>query len=58
MPDGEGYLLRPVGAQMCRYESLLDGSIDLFDIARMNDWLDVENENRARVAEWVDKNGR
>ena len=58
MSDGEGWLLRPVARQMCRYESLKDGTLDLFDIARMNEMLDVDDENRARVAEWVNKNGR
>lgn len=58
MPDGEGWLMRPVARQMCRYESLLDGTLSLFDLARMNDFLDIEDENRARVAEWVEKNGR
>lgn len=36
---------------MCNYESLLDGSIDLVDIARMNDELDVKAENIWRVNE-------
>lgn len=58
MPDGEGWLLRPVTRGLCRYESLKDGTLDLFDMARMNDMLDVDDENRARVGEWVNKNGR
>lgn len=31
---------------MCRYESLKDGSLDLADIALMNDALDVVAENQ------------
>lgn len=58
MSDGEGWLLRPVLRGMCKYESLKDGMLDLHDLARMNEMLDVEDENRARVAEWVEKNGR
>jgi len=42
------WLLRPVGRAMCRYESLLDGTLDIEDIARMNDYLDVQDEN-----EWL-----
>jgi len=31
---------------MCRYESLIDGTVDLSDVALMNDALDVIDENR------------
>lgn len=31
---------------MCRYESLKDGTVDLADIALMNDALDVVAENQ------------
>lgn len=58
MPDGEGWLLRPVLRGMCRYESLTNGALDLVDIARMNDMLDIDDENRARAADWVNANGR
>lgn len=47
MPDGTDFLAGPVRAGMVRYESLLDGSVDLADIARMNDWLAVAADNRA-----------
>ncbi len=43
------WALRPVRKGMCRYESLLDGTLDLVDIARMNDYLDVVEENEARA---------
>lgn len=43
--------MRPVARGMCRYESLLDGTIDLSDLALMNDFLDVEAENTARQYE-------
>lgn len=44
--------MRPVLEGMCRYESLKDCTLDLEDIAKMNDILDVraENENRYRKA--------
>lgn len=45
MPDGLDWLLRPVVKQMCLFESLKDGKIDLADIATMNDCLDVIAEN-------------
>jgi hypothetical protein len=51
MTDDEDELLRPVGAGMCRYESLLDGTLDLNDIERMNEYLDMRAENQARYEE-------
>lgn len=52
MSDGEDWLLRPVIDGLCQYESLKDGTLNLEDIARMNDALDVraENEKRYRKA--------
>lgn len=55
MSNGEDWLLRPVGRQMCRYESLLDGSLTLDDIATMNEYLDVVDENQWRVHEALRK---
>lgn len=40
------WLLRPVVKNMCHYESLKDGTLDLADIALMNDALDVLDRNR------------
>lgn len=34
---------------MCKFESLRDGSVDLADIALMNDALAVDAENAARL---------
>jgi hypothetical protein len=47
--DGEEWVLHPVAEGMCRYESLLDGTLKLVDIARMNEYLAVRAENRARL---------
>jgi hypothetical protein len=43
-----GWLMRPVLAGLCKYESLTDGSLDLCDFALMNDALDVQDENQRR----------
>jgi hypothetical protein len=51
MAGGEDWLMRPVLRGLCRYESLKDGSVDLCDIARMNEALDVQNENERRYHE-------
>lgn len=40
--------MRPVLKGLCKYESLLDGTLDLSDLAMMNDALDVQEENEAR----------
>lgn len=36
---------------LCMYESLKNCSLDLYDIARLNEAIDVDEENRARIAE-------
>lgn len=46
------YLMRPVLRGLCKYESLKDGSLDLSDIALMNDALDVEDDNKYLIEEW------
>lgn len=49
MPEGEDWLLRPVFAGCIKYESLIDGTLDLADVALLNDALDVQAENQDRV---------
>ena len=49
--DGMDFLMRPVLANLCRYESLKDGTLDLEDIMLLNDSLDVKNENEKRYSE-------
>lgn len=48
--------MRPVEAGYISYSALKDGSIDLADIARMNDWLDVKAENEYRIEKWRQAN--
>jgi len=48
LPGGEDWLLRPVIRGCCRYESLVDGTLGLEDIALLNDALDVADENERR----------
>lgn len=44
--------MRPVMRHLIKYESLLDGTLSLVDIAILNEAIDVadENERRARAA--------
>lgn len=45
--------MRPVMNGLCRMESLKDGTLDLADIALLNDALDVQNDNQ-RLLEGAD----
>jgi len=51
MSDDEDWLFRPVLEGLCRYESLKDGTLDLSDISKMNEALDVRFENERRYRE-------
>ena len=48
MNAGEDWIMRPVLEGCCKYESLIDGTLDLEDVARMNEALDVKYENESR----------
>lgn len=43
--------MQPVMHGLCKFESLKDGSLDLCDVALMNDALAVRAENEARQHE-------
>lgn len=43
--------MRPVLRGLCKYESLKDGTLDLADIALMNDSLNVEADNQRIIDE-------
>ena len=48
--------MRPVLEGLCKYESLKDGTLDLADIAFMNEALDVKFENQNRIQEHAERN--
>ncbi|MFQ0201040.1 DUF6889 family protein [Klebsiella pneumoniae] len=50
--------MRPVDAGIIPYTALKDGSVDLADIARMNDWLDLKADNENSIAKWREANER
>ncbi|MDU1195629.1 MAG: NTP pyrophosphohydrolase [Kluyvera ascorbata] len=58
MPDGLSYLLDPVDAGYIPYSALKDGSVDLCDIALMNDLLAVKADNQRRIDKWRADNER
>lgn len=45
MSSGREFLMRPVLRGLIKYESLKDGTLDLGDIADLNEALDVEQAN-------------
>jgi hypothetical protein len=49
MEGGEDWIMRPVLAGLCRYESLADGTVGLRDLGLMNEALDVQAENDYRM---------
>ncbi|WCS27228.1 hypothetical protein LOK46_10545 [Methylobacterium sp. NMS14P] len=49
MPDGQSWLFAPMQHKHCLYSELFDGTLDLRDVARMNDLIAVSNENRSRA---------
>jgi hypothetical protein len=51
MEDGEDFLMRPVMEGMCKYESWLDGTLDLADAARMNEAISIRNHNQFLIEE-------
>jgi len=53
MTGGEYWIMRPVLEGLCNYESLVNGALDLADVSRMNEALDVRNENQARAQDAV-----
>lgn len=50
--------MRPVVKGMCQYESLKDGTLDLADVALMNDALDVIADNEQLVYEERERNSK
>jgi hypothetical protein len=51
LPSGEDWLLRPVLRGLLKYESLIDGTLYIEDIALLNDAIDVQDENERRYQE-------
>lgn len=49
MGSGEDWLWRPVLANLCKAESLVDGTVDLEFVATLNEVLDVQQENQRRA---------
>jgi len=41
---------------MCKYESMIDGTLDLADVAALNEYLDIEAENQMRIEEFIELN--
>lgn len=42
-------MMRPVMEHLCKYESLVDGTLSMNDLARMHEAIDVREENTYRA---------
>jgi hypothetical protein len=49
MTDDKEWIMRPALEGVCLYESLINGTLDLADVERMNEALSVRDENYHRV---------
>jgi len=50
LPDGLDFIMRPwARGKAVHFESFKDGTLDLLDIALMNDAIDVADENERRA---------
>lgn len=58
MQEGEDYVMRPVLRGLIKYESLIDGTLTLEDIALLHEAIDVDNENRRRAEKAMKQNVR
>ena len=58
MGDGTFWVMRPVVQGMISYESLMNGTVNLGDIAACNEALDVVAENEFRAQEAASKKWR
>jgi len=48
LPDDEDYLMKPVLEGLCSYSELKDCTLDMADLARMNDAITIKYENERR----------
>ncbi|MCT4707336.1 lytic transglycosylase [Enterobacteriaceae bacterium H11S18] len=56
MPGGEDYILRPAEVFSLSWQDLKSGAVDLYDIALMNDYLEMQADNKARILRWREAN--
>ncbi|WP_376785178.1 DUF6889 family protein [Atlantibacter hermannii] len=58
LPGGEDYILRPAIVFNIDQKDLDSGAVDLCRIALLNDYLDMRDDNDARVEKWRASNER
>nr|WP_071704143.1 lytic transglycosylase [Cedecea davisae] len=51
-------MLRPAEVFALNWQDLKSGAVDLYDIALMNDYLEMQAENKASVMRWREENER
>lgn len=55
MPQGEEYYLGPIEHGYYRYTDLIDGTLDLADVAECNDAMAFRAENQRRAQAALDR---
>jgi hypothetical protein len=58
MSEGIDWIFRPLERGWCRYESYLDGTLHIADVALMCDAIDVLEENQMRVEKMMAERSR
>ena len=49
MSDESDWVMRPVMRKLIKYGELLNGSLTIMDLGRLNEAIDVLNENERRL---------
>jgi hypothetical protein len=55
LPENDDWVMAPVLAGLCKFESLKDGTLDLADIALMNDALACKADNERLAQKLAEK---
>lgn len=58
LPGGEDYILRVAREFRIDQKDLDSGRVDLARIALLNDYLDMDADNRGRIEKWREANER
>lgn len=49
--DEIDFIMKPVLRGLCKYESMIDGTLSIYDVALLNATIDVYDENQLRYSE-------
>ena len=49
--DEIDFIMKPVLRGLCKYESMIDGTLSIYDVSLLNATIDVYDENQLRYSE-------